>query len=57
MAKQCDICKRKSTKGATRSHSNVKTLKRQNINLQPRKTKEGKKKICSTCLKTMKKNK
>ena len=55
MAKRCDVCGRGSTKGMKRSHSNVKTLKRQNINLQPRKIEGEKKKICTSCLRTMKK--
>jgi ribosomal protein L28 len=53
MAKQCDMCGRSSTKGMSRSHSNIKTIKRQNINLQS-KTIDGKKmKVCTKCLKTM----
>ena len=55
MAKKCDVCGKSATKGVKRSHSNVKTLKRQNVNIQPR-TVEGKKmKVCTTCLKTLKK--
>ncbi|PIR13019.1 50S ribosomal protein L28 [Candidatus Falkowbacteria bacterium CG11_big_fil_rev_8_21_14_0_20_39_10] len=57
MAKRCDLCGRGSTKGATRSHSKIKTLKRQNINLQT-KTIDGKKmKVCTKCIKTSKKDK
>jgi len=53
MAKKCDLCGRSSTKGAKRSHSNIKTIKRQDINLQT-KTIDGKKmKVCAKCLKTM----
>ena len=53
MAKKCDLCGRGSTKGAKRSHSNIKTIRRQHINLQT-KTIDGKKmKICTSCLKTM----
>lgn len=53
MAKKCDLCGRSATKGAKRSHSNIKTLKRQGINLQT-KTIDGKKlKVCTKCLKTM----
>lgn len=56
MAKRCDLCGRGSTKGANRSHSNTKTLKRQNINLQPRKIAGGLRlKICTSCLRTLKK--
>ena len=56
MGKKCDICGRSSTKGASRSHSNIKTLKRQGINLQPRNIMGIKAKVCTTCLRTMKKN-
>lgn len=56
MGKKCDICGRSSTKGASRSHSNIKTLKRQGINLQNRNIMGIKAKICTTCLRTMKKN-
>jgi len=53
MAKQCDICGRASTKDAARSHSNIKTVKRQNINLQSKKINGVKKKVCTKCLKTL----
>ncbi len=53
MAKQCDICGRSSTKGMSRSHSNVKTHKRQNINLQTKSIQGGKIKVCTKCLKTV----
>jgi ribosomal protein L28 len=53
MAKQCDICGRTSTKGAKRSHSNIKTIRRQNINLQPKKIDGVKKLVCTKCIKTM----
>lgn len=56
MSKKCDVCGRSSTKGASRSHSNVKTLKRQNINLQNRTIMGIKAKICAKCLRTMAKN-
>lgn len=56
MAKKCDICQRSATKGASRSHSNVKTLKRQGINLQTKNFMGIKAKICTSCLRTMKKN-
>jgi len=55
MGKKCDICKRSSTKGAKRSHSNIKTLKRQNINLQSKTIEGKKKKVCTACMRTMKK--
>ncbi len=56
MGKKCDLCDRSSTKGASRSHSNIKTLKRQNINLQSKTVMGIKTKVCTKCLRTMKKN-
>ena len=57
MSKQCDLCGRSSTKGASRSHSNIKTIKRQNINLQSKKIDGKKLAVCTKCLKTMDKEK
>lgn len=57
MAKKCDICGRGSTKGASRSHSKIKTLKRQNINLQSKVVDGVKSKVCTSCLRTMAKPK
>ena len=56
MGKRCDVCKRSSTKGVSRSHSNIKTLKRQGINLQTKNIMGIKAKVCVKCLRTMKKN-
>ncbi len=53
MAKKCDICGRGSTKGASRSHSNIKTLKRQHINLQSKKIDGKQVNICTKCIRTM----
>jgi ribosomal protein L28 len=53
MARKCDMCGRASTKDASRSHSKVKTTKRQHINLQTKKIDGQKMKICTKCLKTM----
>ncbi|MFH1745351.1 MAG: bL28 family ribosomal protein [bacterium] len=55
MPKKCDVCGRGSKKDASRSHSNIKTLKRQNINLQSKKIDGEKKNVCVKCIKTMKK--
>jgi ribosomal protein L28 len=52
MAKQCDLCGRSATKGASRSHSNIKTIKRQNINLQPKKIDGKQLLVCTKCIKT-----
>lgn len=55
MAKTCDLCGRGTTRDASRSHSNVKTVKRQYINLQSKKIAGRKMKICTKCLKTLNK--
>ncbi|MFA5133429.1 MAG: bL28 family ribosomal protein [Patescibacteria group bacterium] len=57
MSRRCDICERGSKKSATRSHSNIKTLTRQHLNLQ-KKTVDGVKMlVCAKCIKTMAKTK
>jgi ribosomal protein L28 len=56
MGKRCDCCRRSSTKGASRSHSKVKTLKRQHINLQTRNIEGIKVKVCTACLRTLTKD-
>jgi len=48
MSRICISCDKRSQKSATRSHSNIKTLRRQKMNLQ---TVNGVK-ICTRCLKT-----
>ena len=57
MAKKCDVCGRGSTKGASRSHSNIKTIKRQHIKLQSKRVNGKKMKICAACIRTMAKKK
>lgn len=57
MAKKCDLCGRSATKGASRSHSKIKTLKRQHINLQSKMIDGMKVKLCTSCLRTMAKPK
>ena len=57
MAKKCDLCGRGATKGASRSHSKIKTLKKQNINLQAKTIEGAKFKICTSCMRTMDKPK
>jgi ribosomal protein L28 len=44
-------------KGATRSHSNIKTLRRQKINIQSKTIEGEKKKVCTSCIRTLKKKK
>jgi ribosomal protein L28 len=55
MARKCDLCGRGSTKDASRSHSNIKTTKRQHINLQAKNVAGTKLKVCTKCIKTVKK--
>lgn len=57
MAKRCKICGRGSQKDASRSHSNIKTIRRQYINLQTKIISGKKIRICTKCLKTMSKMK
>ncbi len=57
MARKCDLCKRGATKGASRSHSKIKTLKRQGINLQSKTIDGIKLKICTSCMRTLAKKK
>lgn len=57
MAKKCDLCGRSATKGASRSHSKIKTLKRQNINLQTKMIDGLKARLCTSCIRTMEKPK
>lgn len=57
MGKKCDLCRRVATKGASRSHSKIKTLKRQGINLQSKTIDGMKLKLCTSCLRTLDKPK
>jgi ribosomal protein L28 len=57
MGKKCDLCGRVATKGASRSHSKIKTLRRQGINLQSKIIDGVKVKICTSCIRTMAKPK
>ncbi len=49
----CDICGREPLKGNLRSHSNIKTIHRQKLNLQTRKIDGKKVRVCTSCLKTL----
>jgi|GEM_PF-150617 len=55
MAKKCDLCGRGATRGASRSHSKIRTLRRQNINLQSLTIEGVKMKVCTSCMRTMNK--
>lgn len=53
MAKVCDICGRGPATGHSRSHSNIATKRRHNLNLQYT-TYQGKRiRVCANCLKTI----
>jgi len=54
MSRKCDLCGRGATRDASRSHSNIKTLKRQHINLQSKKMDGATLQVCTKCLKTIK---
>ena len=52
MAK-CEICGREPLKGNQKSHSNIKTIRRQKLNLQTKKIKNKKTIVCTSCIRTM----
>lgn len=56
MSRTCDICGRGPQKAIKRSHANNKTITRKYVNLQSRVIDGVKKKVCTRCLRTMKKN-
>ena len=56
MARSCDICGRGSLKGHKVSHSNIKTIRRQALNLQSKMIDGKKKRVCVKCTRTMKKD-
>ncbi|OGY44993.1 MAG: hypothetical protein A3J62_01735 [Candidatus Buchananbacteria bacterium RIFCSPHIGHO2_02_FULL_38_8] len=53
----CEICGRLPLKGNWRSHSNIKTIRRQKLNLQIKKINGKKISICTSCLKNITKAK
>ncbi|MBI2645195.1 50S ribosomal protein L28 [Candidatus Uhrbacteria bacterium] len=55
MARSCAFCNRSSMKAARRSHSNIKVLRRQYVNLQKKWIDEKSLLICTRCIKTTKK--
>lgn len=57
MARSCSMCGRQAIMGNSRSHSNIATKRRMNINLQTKKV-DGKKSIvCTSCIKSLNKKK
>jgi large subunit ribosomal protein L28 len=57
MSRVCEICGRGTTSGATRSHSNIATLRKVKINIQKKKIGGKSAKICTRCSKTKVKTK
>ena len=57
MSRVCEVCGRGPGSGHTVSHSNVKTLRKFQINLQSKKIDGTKTKICTRCIKTSNKEK
>lgn len=55
MSKVCDICHRGPQVKISRSHSMIATKKKQMLNLQAKTIDGQRMKICSRCLKTLKK--
>ena len=55
MARTCDICGRGPQKSQKRSHSSIKTIRRQYLNLQSKKIDGEKKNVCTKCMRTIKK--
>ena len=57
MSKVCEICQRGTTSGQTKSHSQIKTKRQVKINLQTKVIDGKRTKICTSCIRTMNKNK
>lgn len=55
MSRTCMVCGRNALNSATRSHSNVQTKRKQQVNLQNKTINGSKVKVCTKCLKTMNK--
>lgn len=53
----CAICQRDSLKANWKSHSNIKTIRRQKLNLQSKKIDGKKMMVCTSCLKNLVKQK
>jgi len=53
MAKICQICGRGGLTGHSRSHSNIATKRKQNINIQTANQNGKKVKACARCIKSI----
>ena len=56
MSRECALCGKTSRKSISRSHSNIKTIRRLHPNLQSKKIDGKKEKVCTTCIRTIKRN-
>jgi len=50
MATQCQVCGRGALKANWKSHSNIKTIRRQKINLQTKRIDGVKTMVCTSCI-------
>ncbi|MCR4279882.1 MAG: 50S ribosomal protein L28 [Candidatus Komeilibacteria bacterium] len=55
MSKVCQICDRGTSSGQTKSHSQIKTKRQVKINLQSKSIGGQSIRICTSCLRTLKK--
>lgn len=55
MSKFCERCERGPVSSQSRSHSNIATKRRNEINLQIKTVDGTRMRICTRCIKTMKK--
>jgi ribosomal protein L28 len=53
MSKQCDICLRGPRTSISRSHSNIATKRKLQLNLQTKRIDGKKKAVCARCIKTL----
>ncbi|MFA6909076.1 MAG: L28 family ribosomal protein [Patescibacteria group bacterium] len=53
MARVCSQCGRGSMRSASRSHSNIKTIRRQLVNLQKARISGRSVLVCTNCLRTL----
>lgn len=52
MARICDNCGRRALKGNSRSHSNIATIKFQQVNLQYARIDGKRMRVCTSCLRS-----
>ncbi|MBI3956404.1 MAG: 50S ribosomal protein L28 [Candidatus Kerfeldbacteria bacterium] len=53
MARICNRCGRGALKSATRSHSNIATIRRQHLNLQTALVNGRRIRVCTSCIRTL----